>query len=82
MKCFVCESEDIQEMEVMEELVLDNDRYLYPMTLHVCVSCGERYYPKGAVDKLHALKNQLKRADKGLGKIKVGGVYRVTELAK
>ncbi len=76
IKCAFCGGE-LVEKEVTEEIRLDNDHILVPVTAEVCGECSERYFPEGTIDRLIRLKESLKKK-----KVKRKEVSRVLELER
>lgn len=46
MKCVICNSQNINDKTIDEEIKLDNDVVIVSINTLVCESCGERYYNK------------------------------------
>jgi len=72
MQCVICHSPDIKHASVQEEIRVNSDILLVPITILVCNQCGERYYDRKTMQQLERVKEQmrLKRlATKQTGKV-------------
>ena len=61
MKCVICNSSDIVEKEVDEELKIGNNIVLIPILTKVCRSCGERYYNRETMKLLEKVEEKLEK---------------------
>ncbi len=64
MKCVICHGDNIKITKIKEELNIGNDIVYIPLEIHVCESCGERYYTRKTIKLLEELKEEL-QANKG-----------------
>jgi YgiT-type zinc finger domain-containing protein len=60
MKCIVCRGEDIQVTAVREELHMRDDIVYVPIHIHVCHTCGERYYDRRTVRFLEDIQQEIR----------------------
>ncbi len=77
MKCVICQSPDVVEKKVEEEIRINSDIALYSIKTQVCNNCGERYYDRETMALLEEVKDKLKK--KKLDLQVVGKVLRVSE---
>lgn len=63
MKCVICNSPDVELKKVEEEIRSGRNILLVPMEVLVCLSCGERYYDKKAMNKIEEMRSRLQRRD-------------------
>ncbi len=75
MKCVICYSPDIEYKTVNEEIWVNDDVALIPLSVLVCNNCGERYYDRKAMRQLEEAEKALK--DKRLRVETAGRVLRV-----
>jgi len=76
MKCVICNSSDVFEKEVEEEIRVNSDITLYPIKTKVCNSCGERYYDRETMALLEDIKSKVKKKELNLQV--VGKVLRIS----
>jgi len=60
MLCVICHSPDIERTSVQEEIRVNSDMLLVPITIPVCNQCGERYYDRKTMQQLERVKEQLR----------------------
>ncbi len=60
MKCIVCHSENINNIEINEEIINNKDIINIPISIPVCKDCGERYYNRKTVKYLEKIKEKIK----------------------
>lgn len=75
MKCVICNSPDITEKKVEEEIRENSDVILVPIKVLVCEECGERYYDRRTMKRLEEIEQSIKEKRTPLQK--VGRVLRV-----
>lgn len=59
MKCGICNSQNISDKTVDEEIKLDNDIVIVSINTLVCESCGERYYNRQTMKTLEYIEEKL-----------------------
>ncbi len=72
MQCVICHSPDIERASVQEEIRVNSDILLVPITTPVCNQCGERCYDRKTMQQLERVKEQLRQkrlATKVAGKV-------------
>ena len=69
MKCVICHSENIENINVKEEVHLENDIVYIPIKVPTCNNCNERYYDKKTIRYLEKLEQELKTKNTGLKEI-------------
>ncbi len=72
MKCIVCQGEEIEVKEVMEEVRIDDNIVFVPVTIPVCKLCGERYYDRQTMHFLEEIERKIKNREielKEIGKV-------------
>jgi len=60
MKCIICNGEDIETREVLEEISIDADVVRFPVQAQVCCACGERYYDRRTVRMMEDIERTLR----------------------
>ncbi len=60
MKCVICHSDEIVEMNVNEEIAMDNNVVYVPITIPVCKNCGERYYDRRTMKFLEETQSKIR----------------------
>ncbi|MFH0765981.1 MAG: YgiT-type zinc finger protein [Calditrichota bacterium] len=60
MKCVICKGDDIRVTKVNEELSSGTDIVLFPVTIPVCQTCGERYYDRRTMEALEEVARKLR----------------------
>ncbi|MCK4736139.1 MAG: YgiT-type zinc finger protein [Methanophagales archaeon] len=76
-KCAICGGK-VEEREISEELRVGNDFVVIENVIAgVCVECGEKYYPPGAVERFRNIEKSIMDRKK-LKKLDViGATYRL-----
>ena len=72
MKCVICHGEDIQKKAVNEEIQFNNNVIHVPITIPVCINCGERYYDRRTMKYLEEVEDKVKNKQaelKEVGKV-------------
>jgi len=61
MKCVICHSPEVETMKVNEEIRIHSDIVLVPITIPICMNCGERYYDRSTMLFLEQTKEKLEK---------------------
>ncbi|OGS20015.1 MAG: hypothetical protein A2252_01850 [Elusimicrobia bacterium RIFOXYA2_FULL_39_19] len=61
MKCIICNSPNIKEKKVDEEIRLKNDVILLSLKTLVCLECGERYYDRKTMKLIEETKDNIRK---------------------
>ena len=75
MKCLICHSTNIQQMNVNEEIENKNNIITIPITIPVCKDCGERYYDRKTVRYLEDITEKIK--ENKINFKETGKVYKI-----
>lgn len=63
MKCVICNSPDIEEKELEEEIKVGEDVLLVPLKVMVCLGCGERYYTRKTMKIIEEIEEKVKNKE-------------------
>ena len=66
MRCIICNGETIEKKPVEEEIRVNNNIVLVTIEVMVCMSCGERYYDRRAIQYLEEIEKEIKTNRKQL----------------
>ena len=83
MKCVICNSPDIELMEIKEEFKIGNNIIYILIRTPVCKNCGERYYDRRTMKFLEETEQKLRREQLKLeevGKILIAKSYHFPQL--
>jgi YgiT-type zinc finger domain-containing protein len=72
MKCVICQGEEIEVRELMEEVKIENNIIFVPVSIPVCKNCGERYYDRQTMLFLEEIEEKVKNKEielKEIGKV-------------
>lgn len=69
MKCVICHGDEIKVMDVKEEFAVDNDIVYIPIKVHVCKTCGERYYDRRTMQFLEKVEEKLTKTREDLKEV-------------
>lgn len=61
MKCIICQSPDVVEKEVEEEIRVNKNIVFIPVKVLVCRNCGEKYYSRREMKRLEKIESDIKK---------------------
>ena len=80
MRCVICNSPDIEQRLVEEEIRLEQNIILVPIEVMVCLGCGERYYDRRMMRFLEEVEHKI--AAKEVPLYSVGQVLKASRTLK
>jgi len=72
MHCIICHSPEIKRKRVTEEIPRNSDIIFVPISVLVCMNCGERYYDRKTMQYLEKTRSKLQQQSiqlKEIGKV-------------